>query len=182
MAKGYCCLPLKANKYSLSENKENRGFSDSIMWGPVHFDMRIIQWVFNNKRRELLIDHAKKSGDPIISCYSVGNIFILLYSDKLKRKWIESSKIGYYGFRKDGLLLVGLLQQNGEVCRYSAISFFDFYLLLTLFLSSILFSLPNILAGLNWGFLIASIASIINRLNNADEELLRKTKDYLTDC
>ena len=36
MAKGYCCLPLKANKYSLSENKENRGFSDSIMWGPVH--------------------------------------------------------------------------------------------------------------------------------------------------
>ncbi len=36
MAKGYCCLPLKANKYSFSENKENRGFSDSIMWGPVH--------------------------------------------------------------------------------------------------------------------------------------------------
>ncbi len=36
VAKGYCCLPLKANKYSLSENKENRGFSDSIMWGPVH--------------------------------------------------------------------------------------------------------------------------------------------------
>ena len=33
MAKGYCCLPLKANKYSLSENKENRGFSDSIMRG-----------------------------------------------------------------------------------------------------------------------------------------------------
>ena len=37
MAKGYCCLPLKANKYNLSENKENRGFSDSIMWGPVQF-------------------------------------------------------------------------------------------------------------------------------------------------
>ena len=37
VAKGYCCLPLKANKCSLSENKENRGFSDSIMWGPVHF-------------------------------------------------------------------------------------------------------------------------------------------------
>ena len=35
MTKGYCFLPLKANKYSLSENKENRGFSDSIMWGPV---------------------------------------------------------------------------------------------------------------------------------------------------
>jgi len=36
VAKGFCCLPLKVNKYSLSENKENCGFSDSIMWGPVH--------------------------------------------------------------------------------------------------------------------------------------------------
>ena len=54
MAKGYCCLPLKANKYSLSENKENRGFSDSIMWGPVHN----IKMNRNNFRRVCCFDET----------------------------------------------------------------------------------------------------------------------------
>ena len=48
MAKGYCCLPLKANKYSLSENKENRGFSDSIMWGPVQWVKFFLRGVAEN--------------------------------------------------------------------------------------------------------------------------------------
>ena len=144
--------------------------------------MRIIQWLFPKMNRKELTNSANKGINPTITCFSAGNILILIYSDKLKEKWIETSRGGYYGFRKDGLLLIGVLHQTGNGCRYSAISFFDFYLLLALFMTSILFSLPNFFSGLIWGLFIVSIVSLINRSNNSDEEILRNIKDYLTDC
>ena len=144
--------------------------------------MRSITWDFVGDISTLLASCRNKCHrNDSIHLFCKRKLLIVLYVGKLERRWIETSRIGYYGYRKDGLLLIGVLKQTESSIVLRGISFYDFFLIMTLILVSVLLSFPHVISGLIWGVTIIFGVAIINYLNNADSEILYTVKNHISE-
>lgn len=144
--------------------------------------MRSITWDFVGDISLLEASGGDKSRrNDKIHLFCKWKLLVVLYIGKWERRWIETSRNGYYGYRKDWLLLIGFLKQTGSNVIFRGISFYDFFLIMTLVATNVLLSFPHVISGLLWGVTIIFGVAIINYLNNADSEILYTVKNHISE-